>query len=82
MEAFVEVVDDVPVISFRNSITVSKVPLDVVAEGIVLLLFDAGQIPSGFGTRVGCQVVLDKGVAEILPAIDGAGRSASSQLRA
>ena len=42
MEAFVEVVDDVPVISFRNGITVSKIPLDVVAEGLVWLLFDAG----------------------------------------
>ena len=35
---------------------------------------DAGQIPSGFGTRAGCLVVLDEGVAEILPAVDGAGR--------
>ena len=68
-----EVVDDVPVISFHNGITVSKVPLDVVAEGLVRLLFDAGQIPSGFGTRAGCLVVLDEGVAEILPAVDGAG---------
>ena len=42
MEAFVEVVDDVPIISFRNGITVSKIPLDVVAEGLVWLLFDAG----------------------------------------
>ena len=74
MEAFVEVVDDIPIISFRNGITVSKIPLDVVAEGLVRLLFDAGQIPSGFGTRAGCLVVLDEGVAEILPAVDGAGR--------
>ena len=72
MEAFIEVVDNVPIISFRNGITVSKVPLDVVAEGLVRLLFDAGQIPSGFGTRAGCLVVLDEGVAEILLAIDGA----------
>ena len=82
MEAFVEVVDNVPIISFRNGITVSEVRLNVVTEGLVRLLFDAGQIPYGFGTHAGCQVVLDKGVAEILPAVDGAGRSASSQLRA
>ena len=74
MEAFVEVVDDVPVVSFRNSIMISKVPLDVVTEGLARLLFDAGQIPSGFGTREGCLVVLDEGVAELLPAVDGAGR--------
>ena len=74
MEAFVEVVDNVPVISFCNRITVSKVPLDVVAEGLVRLLFDAGQIPSGFGTRAGCLVVLDEGAAEILPAVDGTSR--------
>ena len=74
MEAFVEVVDDVPVISFHNSITVSKVPLDVVTEGHAQLLFDAGQIPSGFGTRVGCLVILDEGGADVLPAIDRAGR--------
>ena len=48
VEAFVEVVDDVPVISFRNGITVSKVPLDVVAEGLFRLLDNAGQIPSSF----------------------------------
>ena len=74
MEAFVEVVDDVPVISFRNSITASKVPLDVVMEGLDRLLFDVGQIPSGFGTRAGCLVVLDEGIAKILPAIGGADR--------
>ena len=68
-----EVVDKVPVINLRNGTTVSKVPLDVVAEGLVGLLDEAGQIPSGFGTRAGCLVVLDEGVAEILPAIDGAG---------
>ena len=74
MEAFIEVVDDVPVISFHNSITVSKVPLDVVTEGLARLLFDAGQIPSGFGTRARCLVVLDEGGAEVLPAVDRAGR--------
>ena len=74
MEAFVEVVDNVPVISFHNGITVSKVPLDEVAEGLVRLLFDAGQIPYGFGTRAGCLVVLDEGAAKILPAVDGAGQ--------
>ena len=74
MEAFVEVVDNVHVISFRNGITVSKVPLDVVAEGLVGLLDDAGQIPSGFGTQAGCLVVLDEGAAKILPAVDGASR--------
>ena len=68
-----EVVDNIPVINLHNGITVSKVPLDVVAEGLVGLLDDTGQIPSGFGTRAGCLVVLDKGVAEILPAVDGAG---------
>ena len=72
VEAFVEVVDDVPVISFCNGITVSKAPLDVVAEGLVRLLHDTCQFPSGFGTRTGCLVVLDEGVAEILPAVDGA----------
>ena len=74
MEAFVEVVDDVRVISFRNGITVSKISLDVVVEGLVRLLLDAGQIPYGLGTRAGCLVVLDKGIAEILPAVDGADR--------
>ena len=74
MEAFVEVVDGIPVISFCNGITISKIPLDVVAKGLVRLLFDSGQIPSGFGTRAGCLVVLDEGTAEILPAVDGAGR--------
>ena len=77
-----EVVDNIPVINLRNGITVSEVPLDVVVEGRIQLLFDAGQVPSGFGTRAGCLVVLDEGVAEILLDIDGAGRSASSQLRA
>jgi len=74
MEAFMEVVDDVPVINLRNGITVSRVPLDVVAEGLVRLLDDVAQIPSGFGARAGCLVVLDEGAAEGLPTIDGAGR--------
>jgi hypothetical protein len=74
MEALVEVVDNVPVINFHNGITVSEGHLDVVAEGLVGLLDDAAQIPSGFGTRTGCLVVLDKGTAEVLPAVDGAGR--------
>ena len=69
-----EVVDNIPVINLRNGITVSKVPLDVVAEGLIRLLDDACQIPSGFGTRAGCLVVLDEGTAEILPTIDGASR--------
>ena len=69
-----EVVDDVPIINFRNGITINEVPLDVVAEGLVGLLDDAAQIPFGFGTQAGCLVVLDKGVAEVFPAIDGAGR--------
>ena len=41
MEAFVEVVDNVPVINLCNCIMVSKVPLDVIAEGLVGLLDDA-----------------------------------------
>jgi hypothetical protein len=73
VEAFIEVVDDVPIISFRNGITVSKIPFDVVTEGLVRLLHDTSQIPSGFGTRARCLVVLDEGVAEILSAVDGAG---------
>ena len=67
-----------PGVTFCNGITVSKIPLDVVAEGLVWSLFDAGQILFGFGTRAGCLVVLDESIAEILPAVDGAGRSASS----
>ena len=35
---------------------------------------DASQIPSGFGTRARCLVVLDEGGAEVLPAVDRAGR--------
>ena len=69
-----EVVDNIPIINLRNGITVSKVPLDVVVEGFIGLFDDAGQIPSGFGTRAGCLVVLDEGAAEILPTIDGASR--------
>jgi len=69
-----EVVDDVPVINLRNGITVSEVPLDVVAEGLIGLLDDAAQIPSGFGAQAGCLVVLDEGTAEGLPIVDGAGR--------
>ena len=72
VEAFVEVVDDVPVISFRNGITVSEVPLDVVADGLVRLLHNTGQIPSGLGTRARCLVVLDECITEILPTVDGA----------
>jgi hypothetical protein len=68
----VEVVDNISIINLRNSITVSEVPLDVVAEGLVGLLDEAGQIPSGFGTQVGCLVVLDEGAVEILSAVDGA----------
>jgi hypothetical protein len=51
VEALVEVVDNVPVINFRNGITLSEVPLDVVAEGLVGLLNDTGQMPSSFWTR-------------------------------
>ena len=65
-----EVVDNIPVISLRNGITVSKVPFDVVTQGLGGVLRDAAQIPSGFGTRVGCLVVLDEGGAKILPAVD------------
>ena len=53
---------------------VSEVPLDVVAEGLVRLLDNACQIPSCFGTRAGCLVVLDEGTTEILPTVDGASR--------
>ena len=53
MEAFMDVVDDIPIINLRNGITVSEVPLDVVAEGLVRLLDDTCQIPSDFGTRAG-----------------------------
>jgi len=74
VEAIMEVVDDVPIINFHNGVTVSEVPLDVITEGLIGLLDDAAQIPSGFGTRVGCLVVLDEGVVEVLLAIDGAGR--------
>ena len=69
-----EVVDNIPIINLHNSITVSEIHLDVVVEGLVGLLDDVGQIPSGFGTRAGCLVVLDESAAEILPAVDGADR--------
>ena len=72
--------DHVPVINLCNGVTVSEVPLDVVTEGFVGLLDDAGQIPSGFGTRAGCLVVLDEGAAKILPAVDGAGRKCLEQV--
>ena len=42
MEAFVEVVDNIPVINLRNGMAIIEVPLDVVAEGLVKLLDDAG----------------------------------------
>ena len=63
-----EVVHHVPVINLRNRVTVSKVPFDVVTQGLGGELRDAAQIPSGFGTRAGCLVVLNEGGAEILPA--------------
>ena len=66
--------DHVPVINFHNCVMVSEVPLDVVAEGLGRLLSDIGQIPSGLGAQAGCLIVLDKGGAEVLPAIDRAGR--------
>ena len=69
-----EVVDHIPIINLRNRVTVSKVPLDVVAQGLGGKLRDAAQIPSSFGTQVGCLVVLDEGGAEILPVADPAGR--------
>ena len=69
MEALVEVVDHVPVINFRNRVTVSKVPFDVVTQGLGGALHDTAQIPSGFRARIGCLVVLDEGSAEVLPAV-------------
>ena len=74
MEALVEVVDHVPVINFHNCVMVSKVPFDVVTQGLGGSLRNAAQIPSAFGARAGCLVVLDEGGAEVLPAIDRAGR--------
>jgi len=74
MEALNEVVDDVPVINLHNGITVSEVRFDVVTEGLIGLLDDTAQIPSGFGTRAGCLEILDEGIAQILPAVDGAAR--------
>jgi hypothetical protein len=73
MEALVKVVDHIPVINLRNHVTVSKVPFDIVTQGLRGKLRDAAQIPSGFGTRAGCLVVPDEGRAEILPAVDRAG---------
>ena len=69
-----EVVDHVPVINFRNCVTVSEVPFDIVTQGLGRTLRDAAQIPSSFGARAGCLVVLDEGGAEVLPAVDRAGR--------
>ena len=69
-----EVVDNIPVINLHNGIMVSEVPPNIVAEGLVRFLDDATQIPSSFGTRARCLVVLDEGAAEVLPAVDGAGR--------
>ena len=74
MEASVKVLDHVPVINFRNHVTVRKVPLDVVGQGLGGKLRDVAQIPSSFGSRAGCLVVLDEGGAEIQPAVDRAGR--------
>ena len=48
-----EVVDNIPVINLRNHVTVSKVPFDVVTQGLRGELRDAAQIPSGFGTQPG-----------------------------
>ena len=69
-----EVVDHIPIINLHNRVTVRKVPLDVVAQGLRGKLHDTAQIPSGFGTRAGCLVVLDEGGAEVLPAINLADR--------
>jgi hypothetical protein len=70
MEALVEVVDHIPVINFRNCITVTKVPFDVITQGLGRPLHDAAQIPSGFGARASYLVVLDEGDTEVLQAID------------
>jgi hypothetical protein len=70
VQALVEVVDYVPVINLRNCIMVSKVPLVAVTEGLVGLLGDTAQIPSGFGTRTGCLKVVDECGAEVLSAVD------------
>ena len=53
-----EVVDNIPIISLCNGIMVSKVPLDVVAQGLGGKLGDTGL------------VVLDEGGAEVLLAVD------------
>ena len=73
METLVKVVDNILVINLRNCITVSEVPFNVVAQGLGRLLGDAGQIPSGLGTRTRRLEVLDEGGAKILPAVDRAG---------
>ena len=70
MEALVEVVDHIPIINLSNRVTVSKVPFNVVTQGLGRALHDTAQIPSGFGARAGCLVVLDEGGAEVLPAVD------------
>ena len=57
-----EVVDHIHVINLCNRVTVSKVPLDVVAQGLRGKLGDTGL------------VVLDEGGAEVLPVVDRAGR--------
>ena len=82
MEASVKVLDHVPVINFRNHVTVRKVPLDVVGQGLGRLLSDAGKIPSGLGARTCCLVILVEGGAEVLPTVDRVAGRASSQLRA
>ena len=69
-----EVVDHIPVISLRNRVMVSKVPFNVVTQGLGGALRDAAQIPSGFGAGASCLVVLDEGGAEVLAVVDRAGR--------
>jgi hypothetical protein len=81
VQALVEVVDDIPFIVLHNRVRVSEVLL-VVVEGLIGLLGDTAKIPSSLGVRTGCLEVVGKGGAEILPAVDGAGRSPSSQFNA
>jgi hypothetical protein len=81
LQPLVEVVDDVLVINFHNHVTISKVPLVVVPEGLIGLLGDAAQISSGFGTRARRLEVVDKGGAKILPAVDGAGSKTFQQVQ-
>jgi hypothetical protein len=73
VQPLVEVVDNVPIISLHNRVAVSEVPFVVVMKGLIGLVGDAAQFPSGFGTRTGRLEVVDEGSAEVLPAIDGAG---------